>query len=447
MRIAVVGTGYVGLVTGTCFAEMGNHVICVDMDAEKVRSLQNGHIPIYEPGLEELVLKNAHAQRLRFTTSLQDALTSAAVVFIAVGTPQSEDGSADLQFVLAVANQIGSLLERPLVVVDKSTVPVGTADQVHSAIADALHHRGVEIPFDVVSNPEFLKEGAAVDDFMRPDRIIIGTDSAAARALMEELYSPFMRTHNKLMFMGVRDAELTKYAANAMLATKISFINEMACLAEQVGVDIENVRLGLGADQRIGHHFIYPGCGYGGSCFPKDVKALIRTAQDHGLDPVVLQAVERRNAVQKTLLFSKVCQLLGDDLRGRRIAVWGLAFKPGTDDVREAPSLVLIRALLASGVEVYAHDPVAVDNLRKELPVHYESSGQLRFVEVLEETLDDADAMVLVTEWKQYRQPDFEEMRSRMRTPVIVDGRNQYSPERLRRAGFVYSGVGRGVSA
>jgi UDPglucose 6-dehydrogenase len=442
MKIAVIGTGYVGLVTGACFAEMGNRVVCVDIDAAKVARMSTGEIPIYEPGLEAVVTANVADGRLGFTTDLATAIEGAVAVFIAVGTPQGEDGSADLQYVLAAAAQIGECLSTYTVIVNKSTVPVGTADKVRDVISASLARRGVDVAFDVVSNPEFLKEGSAVKDFMSPDRIIVGTDSEPARELMRELYRTFMRTNDRLMFMGVRDAELTKYAANAMLATKISFINEVANIAERVGADIENVRLGIGADQRIGHHFIYPGCGYGGSCFPKDVKALTRIAEDNGLEPVLLNAVEQRNHRQKQVLFEKLSRFFDGELAGREIAIWGLAFKPGTDDLREASSLVLIRLLMEAGATVRAHDPVAMAAAEREL-AEWRDAGRLRFVADQYDALDGADALVLVTEWKQYRQPDFDRVKQLLRTPVILDGRNQYSAQRLRGSGLLYSGIGR----
>ncbi len=442
MKLVIVGTGYVGLVTGTCFAEMGNQVICVDVDAAKIGALKSGRVPIYEPGLEPMVQDNLQAGRLSFTLDLQEALIGADMAFIAVGTPPREDGSADLQYVLAVARDVGRLMTGPLVIVDKSTVPVGTADQVRSAIEAELAARQFVGAWDVVSNPEFLKEGAAVEDFMRPDRIVVGTDSLYARALMEELYAPFMRNHNKLLFMRTRDAEMTKYAANAMLATKISFINEMALLAESLEVDIEQVRLGIGADLRIGHHFIYPGCGYGGSCFPKDVQALIRMAHEQSVEPWLLDAVEKRNRAQKNRLFDKVQQFLGDNLSGRTIGLWGLAFKPGTDDIREAPASALIERLLQAGARVQAHDPVAMPNSREEF-AEAAASGKIVYCQDPYEAVRGVDALVLVTEWKPYRQPDFERLKSLLRTPVIIDGRNQYAPDKLRQSGFIYSGIGR----
>jgi UDPglucose 6-dehydrogenase len=443
MDLCVIGTGYVGLVTGACFAEMGNEVWCVDVDAAKIEGLKAGKLPIYEPGLDEIVVRNYREGRLRFTTDLGEAMAECDVLFIAVGTPPLEDGSADLQHVLTVARDIGRRLTRYSVIVDKSTVPVGTAERVRRAIQAELDARGVSIPFDVVSNPEFLKEGAAVEDFMRPDRIIVGTDSEAARERMAELYAPFNRSHQRVIYMGVRDAEMTKYAANAMLATKISFMNEIAALCERYGVDVENVRLGIGSDQRIGYHFIYPGCGYGGSCFPKDVKALIAMAQATGVEPEVLTAVEERNAKQKRVLEEKIVARFGEDLTGRTFGVWGLAFKPGTDDMREAPSIPLVEGLIGRGAKVCAYDPVAMDNARRVFPAQWFDEGRLVFTRHQYDALDGADAMVLVTEWKPFRHPDFAAIKRLLKTPVIFDGRNQYDPLQLERLGIAYVGIGR----
>lgn len=443
MDLCVIGTGYVGLVTGACFAEMGNEVWCVDVDAAKIEGLKAGKLPIYEPGLDEIVVRNYREGRLRFTTDLGEAMAECDVLFIAVGTPPLEDGSADLQHVLTVARDIGRRLTRYSVIVDKSTVPVGTAERVRRAIQAELDARGVSIPFDVVSNPEFLKEGAAVEDFMRPDRIIVGTDSEAARERMAELYAPFNRSHQRVIHMGVRDAEMTKYAANAMLATKISFMNEIAALCERYGVDVENVRLGIGSDQRIGYHFIYPGCGYGGSCFPKDVKALIAMAQATGVEPEVLTAVEERNAKQKRVLEEKIVARFGEDLTGRTFGVWGLAFKPGTDDMREAPSIPLVEGLIGRGAKVCAYDPVAMDNARRVFPAQWFDEGRLVFTRHQYDALDGADAMVLVTEWKPFRHPDFAAIKRLLKTPVIFDGRNQYDPLQLERLGIAYVGIGR----
>lgn len=443
MKLTVVGSGYVGLVTGACFAEMGNEVTCVDVDQAKIDRLRKGVLPIYEPGLDALVVANTKAGRLHFSTSLKESMQDTNLYFIAVGTPPGEDGSADLQYVLAVAREIGSHLKEYAVVVDKSTVPVGTGDKVRRTLQAELDRRGVNISFDVVSNPEFLKEGAAVDDFMRPDRIIVGTDSERARAIMHELYAPFTRNHERTLYMGVREAEMTKYAANAMLATKISFMNEVAGLCERLAVDVESVRLGIGSDSRIGYSFIYPGCGYGGSCFPKDVKALIHTAEQHDFQPKLLQAVEERNEAQKQVLFQKIVRRFGKDLSKHTFGVWGLAFKPGTDDMREAPSLVLLNALIKAGARILAHDPIAMTTIRNETPAAWYASGQLRLVENQYDALMQVDAMVLVTEWKSFRHPDFGRMRATMKTPVVFDGRNQYEPNSMREAGFEYHGIGR----
>ncbi len=443
MNLTVIGTGYVGLVTGTCFAEMGHMVTCVDVDAAKVNRLQQGEIPIYEPGLDTLVHSNFKEGRLQFTTSLAEAMADSNVYFIAVGTPPGEDGSPDLQNVLAVAREIGRYLQDYAVIVDKSTVPVGTADKVREALAAELEKRGVAIPFDVVSNPEFLKEGAAVNDFMRPDRIIIGADSNRALDVMRSLYADFSRNHDRILEMGIRDAEMTKYTANAMLATKISFMNEVSRLCDRLGVDVEKVRLGIGSDNRIGYSFIYPGCGYGGSCFPKDVKALIHMAEENGLEPLILQSVDRRNEVQKHVLFEKISERFGTDLSGLTFGVWGLAFKPGTDDMREAPSVVLIKALIEAGARVLAYDPVAMEVAREELPSAWFESGSLQLVNHQYEALQGADALALVTEWKPFRHPDFAAMKRMMEQPVIFDGRNQYDPKALIAEGFEYRGIGR----
>jgi UDPglucose 6-dehydrogenase len=444
MKLTVVGSGYVGLVTGACFAEMGNDVTCVDVDKRKIESLRQGIVPIYEPGLEAIVASNSHAGRLRFTTSLPEAMRDSQAIFIAVGTPPGEDGSADLQYVLAVAREIGAHLAQYAVVVDKSTVPVGTGDRVRDAIQSEIVARGSSVPFDVVSNPEFLKEGAAVEDFMRPDRIVIGTGSERARTLMHELYAPFTRNHERILYMGVREAEMTKYAANAMLATRISFMNEIAGLCERLDVDVESVRLGIGSDPRIGYSFIYPGCGYGGSCFPKDVKALIRAAQEQDFEPKLLLSVEDRNNDQKHVLFQKIVRRFGSDLSGLAFGLWGLAFKPGTDDLREAPAVVLLHELISCGARILAHDPVAMNAARRELPAAWFASGQLALVEDQYAALKNADAMVLVTEWKPFRHPDFARMRTLMKNPVIFDGRNQYEPKAMQESGFEYHGIGRG---
>lgn len=443
MKLTIIGTGYVGLVTGACFAEMGSRVTCVDIDDVKIENLKKGILPIYEPGLEKLVQENMADGTLNFTTRLEEAARDCQVFFIAVGTPPGEDGSADLTYVLAVAKQIGAHLTDYAVIVDKSTVPVGTADQVSRVVRAELDRRGVDLAFDVVSNPEFLKEGAAIQDFLKPDRIIVGVNSERAAKIMTRLYAPFSMNRDKMILMNVRDAEMTKYAANAMLATKISFMNEMANLCEHLGVDVENVRKGIGSDSRIGYSFIYPGCGYGGSCFPKDVKALIKTARDTGVEPSVLAAVEDRNNRQKIVLAGKIRQRFGEDLSGRMFAVWGLAFKPGTDDMREAASIVLLQDLMAAGAMVQAYDPVAMEQAVRELPDEWLDSHRLVLVKDPYQALESADALVLVTEWKTFRQPDFKRMGQIMKEKIIFDGRNQYDPEEMSEYGFDYHGIGR----
>lgn len=439
MYITVVGTGYVGLVTGTCFAEMGNHVTCVDVDINKVEKLKVGVIPIFEPGLEDLVKRNMSEGRLMFSTSLLEAMKTSNIYFIAVGTPPGEDGSADLQYVLEVAKNIGKNMNGYSVIVNKSTVPVGTADLVTNTIKNELASRGVDIEFDVVSNPEFLKEGAAIEDFMKPDRIVIGTSSLKAQSILTELYAPFNRNHQKMIIMDVRSSELTKYAANCMLATKISFMNEIANLAEQLGADIESVRKGIGSDPRIGYHFIYPGCGYGGSCFPKDVQALIRTSDKLGFDAKILQAVEDRNNLQKEVLFKKIYKYFDGDLQGKTVALWGLAFKPNTDDMREAPSRVLMEALWSHGVTVQAFDPEAAHEVQKI----YGNRKDLLLKSNKYTALEGADILVICTEWQQFRSPDFSEIRSNLKYPVIFDGRNLYDPKKMREMGFLYNSIGR----
>lgn len=443
MNLAVVGTGYVGLVSGACFAEMGNRVTCIDVDEKKIEGLKQGRLPIYEPGLEALVKRNTAEGRLRFVSDLAQVVDQTRLYFIAVGTPPGEDGSADLRYVTAVARQIGGLLQNHAVIVNKSTVPVGTADLVRETIQQQLDQRGLDISFDVVSNPEFLKEGAAIEDFMKPDRIVIGTASQKAQELMRQLYAPFNRNHERTLFMGVRDAEMTKYAANSMLATKISFINEIANLCELMGVDVENVRRGIGSDSRIGFSFIYPGCGYGGSCFPKDVQALIRMARNHDFEPALLNSVEQRNQSQKRWFSRQLAKRFGNDLADRTFGVWGLAFKPGTDDMREAPAKVLLDDLIAAGARVLAYDPVAMESARKELPAAWFDSGRLRLVNNQYEALTGVDALLLVTEWKPFRNPDLEAMRRTMKQLVIFDGRNQYDPAYITSEGFEYCGVGR----
>ena len=440
MKITVIGTGYVGLVSGACLAEVGNDVLCLDLDLEKIRVLEAGGIPIYEPGLQDMVQRNVAAGRLHFTTDVARAVRHGTIQFIAVGTPPDEDGSADMQYVLTAARSIGRLMTDYKVVVDKSTVPVGTADKVHEAIADELGQRGVQTPFAVVSNPEFLKEGAAVEDFMRPDRIIVGASDEHAISLMRALYAPFQRNRERLIVTDARSAELTKYAANAMLATRISFMNELANLAEKLGADIEMVRQGMGSDPRIGYHFLYPGCGYGGSCFPKDVKALIKTAAGAGdVGLKVLMAVEAANSAQKHVLGRKIKQRLGDDLTGRHFALWGLAFKPNTDDMREAPSLELLTDLLAAGATVTAYDPAAMHEAQRVLG----NEPCVRYAQSPNDALDGADALVIVTEWKEFRSPDFELIKERLKQPLIVDGRNLYDPALVRGMGFDYLAIGR----
>ncbi|HWI24657.1 MAG TPA: UDP-glucose/GDP-mannose dehydrogenase family protein [Lysobacter sp.] len=444
MRVTIFGTGYVGLVTGTCLAEVGHDVICVDIDAAKVEGLNNGVVPIYEPGLEPMVKANHASGRLRFTTDAAQAIEHGDVVFIAVGTPPDEDGSADLKYVLAVARTIGQHLQRAVVVVNKSTVPVGTADKVRAAIANELSARRVTLVFDVVSNPEFLKEGDAVNDCMRPDRIVIGTDSPQALEKLKRLYAPFNRNHERIVAMDVRSAELTKYAANAMLATKISFMNEIACIAEQVGADIEMVRQGIGSDPRIGWHFIYPGAGYGGSCFPKDVQALAKTAQQYGCEPRLLDAVEAVNAAQKGHLFELMARHYGgvDALRGKTVAVWGLAFKPNTDDMREASSRRLLAQLWEAGANVRAYDPEAMHEAERI----FGSRDDLLLCQSAQEAVQGADALVVVTEWKQFRSPDFARLVDTVKDAVVFDGRNLYHPAEVEAAGLAYYGIGRGRS-
>ena len=439
MKITVIGTGYVGLVTGACFADVGNQVLCMDIDPKKIDILKSGGIPIYEPGLKEMVAGNVTAGRLHFTTDVALGVAFGDIQIIAVGTPPGEDGSADLQYVVAAARNVGRLMTSAKIVMDKSTVPVGTADKVRAAITDELKKRNSEVKFSVVSNPEFLKEGAAVEDFMRPDRIVIGADDADAVAAMRELYAPFQRNRDRIMVMDVRSAELTKYAANAMLATRISFMNELALLAELLGADIESVRKGMGSDPRIGYHFLYPGIGYGGSCFPKDVQALQRTATAAGINLKLLDAVERVNYAQKHVLTHKIVKRFGEDLSGKTIAMWGLAFKPNTDDMREAPSLVLIEDLVKRGARVTAFDPVAIEEARHLLG----NNSKVAFAADAMETLAGADALAIVTEWKTFRAPDFAAMKTALKSPVVFDGRNLYEPDTMREHGFEYYPIGR----
>lgn len=432
MNITIVGTGYVGLVSGACFAEMGIDVTCVDVDKTKIDRLNRGEMPIYEPGLEELVLRNAADGRLHFTTELGDGLDASEAVFLAVGTPPDEDGSADLKYVLAVAREIGSKMNHYVVVVTKSTVPVGTSRKVKAAVAGELARRGVDIQFDVASNPEFLKEGAAIKDFMAPDRVVVGVESERARTIMEQIYKPFMLSNYRMIFTDVPSAEMIKYAANSMLATRISFMNDIANLCEIVGADVNMVRKGIGSDTRIGSKFLYPGCGYGGSCFPKDVKALIRTAESHGYSMDVLKAVESVNERQKSVLFRKLSKYYNGDLTGRTIAMWGLAFKPETDDMREAPSLVVIDLLLKAGCRVRAFDPVAMDEARRRL------GDSIIYCDSMYDALEGADALLMLTEWKQFRVPSWETVRRAMHRPLVIDGRNIYDAAELAAEGFDY---------
>ncbi len=439
MKITVIGTGYVGLVTGTCLAEVGNEVLCLDLDPGKIDMLKAGGIPIYEPGLEDMVKRNVDAGRLSFTTDIEASVAFGQIQFIAVGTPPDEDGSADLQYVVAAARNIGRHMTDHKLVVDKSTVPVGTADRVKAALAEELAKRGVTIEFNVASNPEFLKEGAAVEDFMKPDRIVIGTDSEDATALLRQLYAPFQRNRDRLTVMDVKSAELTKYAANAMLATRISFMNELAVLAEKLGADIEQVRHGIGSDPRIGYDFLYAGCGYGGSCFPKDVQALRRTGQENGIPLRVLDAVEAANDAQKQILIHKLTAKLGTDLKGKRFAMWGLAFKPNTDDMREAPSRSMLEALWAMGAAVSAYDPAAMEETRRI----YGERADLLLVDSPMDALKGADALLIVTEWKVFRSPNFDTMKALLKTPLVFDGRNLYEPQAMREMGFDYLPIGR----
>lgn len=453
MKITIIGTGYVGLVTGACLAELGNHVFCLDVDQSKIDLLNNGGIPIHEPGLHDLVSRNRASGRLQFSTEVAAGVAHGDVQFIAVGTPPDEDGSADLQYVLAAARNIGKHMTGFKVIVDKSTVPVGTADKVRAVLNEELTARGDSSSFSVVSNPEFLKEGAAVEDFMRPDRIVIGCDQTVdglkAQQTMKQLYAPFNRNHERTFWMDVRSAEFTKYAANAMLATRISFMNELANLADHVGVDIEAVRHGIGSDPRIGHSFLYAGCGYGGSCFPKDVQALERTARDFGQDLLILRAVEAVNDRQKQVLGSKIVRRFGDELAGRHFAIWGLAFKPNTDDMREASSRVLIGDLLARGATIAVHDPVAMTEARRALALDFADDAaafaRIRFCDTPIDALTQADALVIVTEWKAFRSPDFAQIRSLLKSPVVFDGRNLFEPEEMSLAGFEYHGIGRSI--
>jgi UDPglucose 6-dehydrogenase len=440
MNIVVIGSGYVGLVSGTCFSEMGNKVTCVDIDPAKIEKLNNGIIPIFEPGLETMVLKNIESKNLFFTTDLTAAIKDAEIVFIAVGTPMGDDGSADLQYVLAVAKSIGDSMDKRLVVVDKSTVPIGTADKVKATIQEQLDKRAMAIEFDVVSNPEFLKEGAAITDFMKPDRVVIGSDSDYATALMKQLYHPFCMSHDRFISMDIRSAEMTKYAANAMLATKISFMNEIANICENVGADANQVRIGIGSDARIGYNFIYPGAGYGGSCFPKDVKALKKIAQEHGYQANLIESVENVNDAQKLVIAQKIVKRFGEDLIGKTFGLWGLAFKPGTDDMREAPAIYVVKELVKRGAVIKAYDPKAIEEAKH---CYLKGVENITYVSTKYDVLKGADALVLLTEWKEFRSPDFEEIKSQLNYPVIFDGRNQYNTFNLQEKGFEYYQIGK----
>jgi UDPglucose 6-dehydrogenase len=439
MKITIIGSGYVGLVSGACFADLGNDVLCLDLDEKKIALLRGGGIPIYEPGLQQLVSHNVAAGRLRFTTNIDEGVAHGAVQFIAVGTPSDQDGSADMRYVIAAARNIGRNMNEYRVVVNKSTVPVGTSERVRASIAEELRNRGLDLPFSVVSNPEFLKEGAAVADFMRPDRIVVGSSDERATQTMRQLYSPILRNHDRILIMDPRSAELTKYAANAMLATRISFMNELANLAEKLGANIESVRRGIGSDQRIGYDFLYAGVGYGGSCFPKDIQALQHTAGEYGMQLTIVDSVEKANRTQKQRLLEKVRGRFGEQLDGRHFAVWGLSFKPNTDDMREAPSRVVINGLLARGASVTAYDPVAMEEGRRI----FANEPAVRFATSTVGALDGADALIIVTEWKEFRSPDFDDMKKRLKSPVVFDGRNLYDPAMMREAGIEYFSMGR----
>jgi UDPglucose 6-dehydrogenase len=443
MKLTIFGSGYVGLVTGACLAEMGNHVVCVDVDPGKIALLNSGGVPIHEPGLDELIASNMAKGRLKFTTDAKAGVDHGLFQFIAVGTPPDEDGSADLRYVLAVAETIGKHMDGYKVVITKSTVPVGTADKVRARLEQTLATRETAPEFDVVSNPEFLKEGAAIGDFMKPDRIVVGTDNPRTTELLRALYEPFTRNHDRLIVMDIRSAELTKYAANAMLATKISFMNELANLAERMGADIEKVRVGIGSDPRIGYHFIYPGAGYGGSCFPKDVQALERSAREYGFEAIILAAVEERNRRQKSVLVEKIQAHFGQNLAGKTFALWGLAFKPNTDDMREAPSRVVMEALWAAGAKVRAYDPVAMEETQRLYGAQL-ADGMLTMCANGDEAVQGADALAILTEWKEFRSPDFDGLKAALATPVVFDGRNLYDPGLMRRQGFTYYAIGRG---
>ena len=440
MNLTIIGTGYVGLVTGACFSEMGNNVTCIDVDTQKIENLKKGIIPIYEPGIEQMVLKNAENNSLHFSTRLDDGLVSAEMVFIAVGTPMGDDGSADLKYVLGVAKQLGQEMQKPLIIVDKSTVPVGTGDKVKAVIQEELDRRGVNIEFHVVSNPEFLKEGAAVQDFMKPDRIVIGSESQDAIEKMKDLYAPFTQNHDRIIIMDIRSAEMTKYVANAMLATKISFMNEIANICELVGADVNQVRIGIGSDSRIGYSFIYPGSGYGGSCFPKDVKALRKIAEEKGYKAELISSVENVNDRQKMVIANKVVKRFGENLSGKTFAIWGLAFKPETDDMREAPSIYIINDLVRRGAKINAYDPKA---MKEAQSFYLKDVKNIAYFNSKYETLKNVDAMIMLTEWKEFRSPDFEELKTQMKNSVIFDGRNQYHNLNLEKKGFEYYQIGK----
>ena len=440
MNITVIGSGYVGLVSGTCFAEMGNRVTCVDIDPDKIEKLNQGVIPIFEPGLEQMVLKNVKNKNLFFTTNLGEAIKDVEIVFIAVGTPMGDDGSVYLQYVLSVAKSIGQTMQKRVIVVDKSTVPVGTADKVKAIIQEALDKRNEALTFSMVSNPEFLKQGAAIDDFMKPDRVVIGADSEVAFEKMKQLYSPFFRTHDRFITMDIRSAEMTKYAANTMLATKISFMNEIANICERVGADANQVRIGIGSDKRIGYSFIYPGAGYGGSCFPKDVKALKKMAEEHGYKARLIESVEKVNDAQKFVIAHKIIKRFGEDLSGFTFGVWGLAFKPGTDDMREAPSIYIVKELEKRGANVKAYDPKAIDRAKE---YYLKDLKNVTYCSSKYEVLQGADALILLTEWKEFRSPDFVEIKQQLKNPIIFDGRNQYNAFNLKEQGFEYYQIGK----
>ena len=440
MNIAVIGAGYVGLVSGVCFSEMGNNVICIDVDPQKIEKLNKGIVPIFEPGLEQMVLRNVKNKNLFFTTNLGEAIKDVEIVFIAVGTPMGDDGSVDLQYVLSVAKSIGQTMQKRLIVVDKSTVPVGTADKVKAIIQEALDKRNEALTFSVVSNPEFLKQGAAIDDFMKPDRVVIGADSEVAFEKMKQLYSPFFRTHDRFITMDIRSAEMTKYAANTMLATKISFMNEIANICERVGADANQVRIGIGSDKRIGYSFIYPGAGYGGSCFPKDVKALKKMAEEHGYKARLIESVEKVNDAQKFVIAHKIIKRFGEDLSGFTFGVWGLAFKPGTDDMREAPSIYIVKELEKRGANVKAYDPKAIDRAKE---YYLKDLKNVTYCSSKYEVLQGADALILLTEWKEFRSPDFVEIKQQLKNPIIFDGRNQYNAFNLKEQGFEYYQIGK----